>query len=478
MPETQTNSPVGFSPELFVEIDPSDRRRLRAQLEQQLRRAIQDGRLSANTRLPASRMLARDLGVARTVVVHAYEQLVADGYLEARQGSGTRVRKIPSTPRRRMTPPAVRGWPTQFVGGLPDPATFPRAEWQREYRDALAALPDPKLGYPNPRGTSTLRRALASYLGRARGVQTSPDEIVVTTGFTQGLVLLCRVLRERNVTRIAVEEPCFALHREAVAVAGLQPIPVGIDANGMDTRRLPHLDVGAVLLAPAHSYPTGAVLSPRRRGELVQWAADSGTLIIEDDYDAEFRYDRLPIGALQGIGPDHVVYGGCASKTLNPALRLGWLAAPNGLIAELVHHKLYDDMGSGLIEQLTLARFIESGGFARHVRRVRALYRQRRDAAIAAVLRYLPEARIQGAAAGLHLYLELPDCPNQSALLAAARERGAQAEAAGRHWANPSAAPAGLILAYGAVTTQATSRSVRALAAAYRDCGRRARRGL
>ncbi|HEY3021269.1 MAG TPA: PLP-dependent aminotransferase family protein [Solirubrobacteraceae bacterium] len=455
------------NPDFLIVLDRSERRGLRRQLALELRRAIQDGRLGAGARLPPSRALARDLGLARSVVVEAYGQLVADGYLEARQGSGTRVRAVgrrdasARKPARRPRPPAVR-----FVGGLPDPALFPRRAWQRHYRAALDALPDPQLGYPHPQGAPALRDALARYLGRVRGVVTAPGQIVVTTGFTQALVLICRALRARGTQAVAVEDPCFGLHREAIAATGLRPVPVPVDDGGLDVARLAEHEVGAVLVAPAHSYPLGALLSAERRARLSAWAQRTGALVIEDDYDAEFRYDRAPIGALQGLAPDRVAYGGCVSKTLTPALRLGWLAAPAWLVGDLRREKALDDMGSPLLEQLALARLIDDGGLAAHLRRVRPVYRRRRDAALAALAASLPHARPRGIAAGLHLYAELPATCDERALVDAARRRGVLVEGAATHWADPAAAPPALVLGYGSQTEAATRRGLAVLRAA------------
>ena len=469
--DTQAN------PDLLVALDRSQPRGLRRQLASELRRAIQDGRLPAGARLPPSRALARDLGVARGVIVEAYGQLIADGYLEARQGSGTRVRvagrRDDIAPRReRGGRPSVR-----FVGGLPDPALFPRRAWRRHYRAALDALPDAELGYPGAQGAGALREALARYLGRVRGVVTAPEQIVVTTGFTQALVLVCRALRARGARAVAVEDPCFGLHREAIAATGLRPVPVALDDDGLDVARLTEHDVAAVLVAPAHAYPLGAVLSAERRAALAAWAQRTSALVIEDDYDAEFRYDREPIGALQGLAPDRVAYGGGVSKTLTPALRLAWLAAPAWLIGDVLREKVLDDMGSPLLEQLALARFIDDGGFASHLRRVRPVYRRRRDAALEALAASLPDARPRGIAAGLHLYAELVPTCDERALVDAARRDGVIIEGAAWHWADPAAAPPALVLGYGSHNDAATRRGLAIVGAAAQSSRGSARAG-
>jgi GntR family transcriptional regulator / MocR family aminotransferase len=420
-----------------------------------LRSAIQQGRLPAGAVLPPTRTLARDLGVARSVVVAAYEHLATDGYLSGRQGSGTQVMPIAqaeSPPSSTITEPVTD---VRLFGGLPDPALFPRTEWLRHYRAALNSVPNHQLGYPGPLGTPQLREALTNYVARVRGVATTPDRMVITSGITQAVVLVVRALRARGVDTIAVEDPCFGLHRQAVINAGLQVVPISVDDDGLDVAKLLAHNVGAVLVAPAHSYPTGTVLSASRRAALVKWADDTDGLIIEDDYDAEFRYDRAPIGALQGLAPQRVAYTGCASKTLTPALRLGWLAAPDWLVDKVVRQKLLDDMGNTVLEQLALARFVESGGLARHLRRVRPIYRRRRDAALASIAASLPAATPTGVAAGLHTYLRLPPSCDEAGLVEAAGKRGVVVEGASWNWAVPSVAPPALVIGYGAIAESA-----------------------
>jgi GntR family transcriptional regulator/MocR family aminotransferase len=472
MASERTNSVAtgepGFPADLLVALDRTSDRGLRRQLEGEVRRAIRRGRLPVGTALPPSRVLARELGVARGVVVDAYGQLVAEGYLEARRGSGTRVRATqPHDARADGRPDRPRAAGPRLLGGLPDPASFPRTQWQRHYRAAIAALPTATSSYPDPRGEPALRAALARYLGRVRAVVTTPERIQITNGFTQGLALVCRALLARGARRIAVEDPCFGYHRELIANAGLQPVPVPLDAHGIDIDELARHEVAAVLMAPAHSYPSGAVLAPARRVALVEWADAADALVIEDDYDAEFRYDRAPIGALQGLRPDRVVYGGSVSKTVSPLIRIGWLAAPEALIADLRREKLYDDVASGALEQLALARFVEAGDLARHLRRVRPLYRRRRDVALRAIERHLPAASAAGVAAGLHLHVRLPDGTDERALVRAARSRGVEVEPTARHWADRAAAPPGLVLGYGAATEAAIEQGVAVLAEAY-----------
>jgi GntR family transcriptional regulator / MocR family aminotransferase len=482
----------GFPSDVLVDVRPRAGAGLRERLEHGLRSAIQQQRLVAGTALPPTRVLAAELGISRSVVVAAYANLRADGYIEARRGSGTRVRLDAQHGAPR--PPRANGWdyraiyfahprdtstlgvpPIRLGGGEPDPALFPRRQWVRHYRAVLTELPDPDLTYPSALGVAALRHALSAYLGRVRGVATTPERMLVCGGVTQGLTLICRALRRGGASRVAVENPCLGLHRKAIAMTGLEPVPVPGDAGGLDIDALAGHDADAVLVAPAHSYPIGGTLDARRRYDLVEWARRHDALVIEDDYDAEFRYDRLPVGALQGLAPDHVAYLGSASKTVSPSLRLGWVAAPPTLIDALEQEKRFDDMGSSLLEQLAFARFIDGGDFSRHLRRVRPIYRSRRDTMIEALAQRLPEVHWQGASAGLHLHVTLPEGIDQRALTYAAYKRGVLVEPTAWHWAEPEQAPPSLVLGYGTASAPAIRRGIALLRATLLETSRASR---
>ncbi|MER5639757.1 PLP-dependent aminotransferase family protein [Kitasatospora sp. NPDC002227] len=383
---------------------------LRAALEDALRGTVREGRLAPGTRLPPSRTLAGDLGVARNTVAEAYAQLTAEGWLTARQGSGTVVAEravgegvaAPALPQRT---PAAR---YDFTPGRPDLSLFPRTAWLAAARRALTTAPNEALSYSDPRGRIELRRALADYLARVRGVRTDPERIVVCGGYTQGIGLLCRTLRERGAAAAAVEEYGLPHQQRLVEAGGLAAVALPLDAAGARTDLLAGLDVGAVTLTPAHQFPTGVALQPARRAAAVAWAREHGGLVIEDDYDGELRYDRQPVGALQALDPERVAYIGTASKSLAPGLRLGWLALPADLVEPVTRQKLLADGHSGAFEQLTLAEFITSGGLDRHVRRCRQHYRRRRDLLLARLAERAPAVRVTGLAAGLHAVLQLP----------------------------------------------------------------------
>ena len=425
--------------------------RLGRQIEDQLREAIRDGALRPNARVPSSRDLSRQLGVSRRVVVDAYEQLAAEGYLVLRQGARPRVsdaavnaRSAPATPAATALRPRFDLRPSQ-----PDVSMFPRSVWLRSLRQALRVIPDDELGYGDPRGVAALRSTLADYLGRSRGVVCDPEQILITSGYTQGLGLVCEALAERGAARIAVEDPSNPEDGLVLARAGLQPVPVDVDAGGLRVGELARSGADAVTLTPAHQHPTGVVLSGERRTELLVWLRERGAIAIEDDYDAEYRYDRTAVGALQGLDPERVVYAGSLSKTLAPALRLGWLALPPSLLDAVCAAKLRADRGSGRIEQHAFADFLARGEMDRHIRRMRALYRRRRDALIAALGDALPEASVSGVAAGLHVTVGLPEEDDEQTIREQASQRRIELETLSEYrWESEQQIPT-LVLGYG-----------------------------
>ena len=397
--------------------------RVRASLEGQLREAVRSGRLAPGLRLPSSRSLAADLGVARNTVVNVYGQLVAEGWLVARQGSVTRVAGRPPAAEAAPAPAGVtRRLRYDLRPGSPDVAAFPRSRWLAAARRALNTAPAEAFGdAPDARGRPELHQALAGYLARARGVRVSPDRIVICSGFTQGLGLICRVLRGRGAVTLALEEYGLPDLRGIAAGHGLRTRTLPVDQAGAVLDGLG--DADAVLLTPAHQFPLGGVLAPGRRTRAIEWAAQTGGLLIEDDYDGEFRYDRQPVGAMQALGPEHVIYAGTASKSLAPGLRLGWLVLPAHLVEEVTAAKALTDRHSGSFDQLTLAEFLTSGAYDRQVRRSRLAYRRRRDHLVAAVRRHVPQARVTGVAAGLHALLELPPGLHEDEIIARAAAR-------------------------------------------------------
>jgi GntR family transcriptional regulator / MocR family aminotransferase len=402
--------------------------RVRAALEQALRDAVRSGRLQPGARLPSSRALASDLGIGRNAVTDGYGQLIAEGWLVATAGSGTRVaaRVVQEQTAHRSEPRADTARYDLSVG-TPDLSHFPRAAWLKAARQALNTAPHTALGYGVIQGRLELREALADYLSRVRGVRTAADRIVICAGAGQALSLLYRVLHARALVRLAIEEVGEPSHRRFARDCGLQLQLLAVDDDGARVDQLTAADGGAtadaVLLTPAHQFPVGAALAPQRRAEVVRWAVDHDALVIEDDYDGEFRFDRQPVGALQDLAPEHVAYVGTASKALAPGLRLAWLALPAALVDPVLELKTELDLASSSFDQLTLGQFIAGGGYDRHVRQSRVAYRRRRDQLLDALEPFKQHVRVAGLAAGLHAVIELPPQAPSAAVVQLAAER-------------------------------------------------------
>lgn len=443
---------------------------LRSRLMHALREAIRSGRLAPGTRLPPYRGLAHDLGIARNTVADAYAELVEEGWLSARQGSGTRVaRRAAPLPPDRVHRPRRPSRPRvlhDLAPTSPDAASFPRAAWLTSTRRAVAAAPNDAFGVGDPRGRVELREALAEYLARARGVRTEPDRIVICSGYAHALRLLGRVVG----SPVAVESYGLAFHRGLLAEAGLRTVPLTVDAYGARIEELPGTGAGTVLLTPAHQFPTGGPLHPERRTAVVDWARAHGGLLVEDDYDGEFRYDRQPVGAVQGLDPDRVVYVGSASKSLSPALRLGWMVLPGRLVDDVLAAKGARELWSGVMDQLTLADFITCGAYDRHLRRMRQHYRRRRDLLTSTLAERAPHIEVSGIAAGLHAVLRLPEGTEEAALRAA-RRQGLALDGLRPYRHPDSAMPPhdGLVIGYGTPPDHAFTAALDALCLALPD---------
>ena len=442
-------SPVS---ELVIELDRGGEA-LHRQIETSIRERIRSGALPSGVALPPSRSLAAELGVSRGVVVEAYAQLVAEGYLTSRSGGYTHVApaaaersgpaKPAGDPPRTISPPRTAprfgaqpdssGAPwsgpsrpaVDFGYGRGNLGAFPRAAWLRSVRRVLTEAPDDRLGYLDGRGAPELRSALAAYLNRVRGTHADPDTLVISNGYAQAASLLIGVLAARGARTLAVEDPSASDDARPIAEAlGMEIVAVPVGDDGVSVDAVAGLRADALVLTPSHQWPTGGVLSPEARAAVLEWARRTGALVIEDDYDAEYRYDRAPIGAMQGLDPERVAYAGTASKTLAPGFRIGWLILPPDLIEPFAEAKLLHDRGSPILDQLTFADFLGRGEFDRHLRRMRPIYRSRRDALLTALTRYLPELEPAGIAAGLHLVAWLPDGLDEAAVIEAAATEG------------------------------------------------------
>ncbi|MCW5253672.1 PLP-dependent aminotransferase family protein [Streptomyces sp. SHP 1-2] len=381
-------------------------------LREALREAVRAGRLASGTRLPSSRDLAADLGVSRGLVTEAYEQLTAEGYLRSGRGAGTWVGdavRAAAPPPVRDLAPRTPGTAGDFVPGTPDLSLFPRSAWVAAQREVLAELPHDDLGYPDPRGLPRLRTALAGLLSRRRGVVADPERVVVVSGVAQASALLGSVLYGRGTTVVGVEDPGSPQHVSLYAAAGVRAVPLPLDAEGLALGPLRDSGVRAVVTTPAHQFPTGIAYSARRRAQLLDWARSVDGVVLEDDYDGDFRYDRSPVGALQGLDPEHVAYTGSVSKSLAPGLRLGWLLVPDSLAEAVVERKRTMDLGHPSLDQAVFARFVERGDYDRQLRRCQRAYRERRDALAGALEEHFPGTEVSGIAAGLHAIATFPE---------------------------------------------------------------------
>jgi GntR family transcriptional regulator / MocR family aminotransferase len=452
--------------DLHLDLASAPGKSLRARLEHSLREAVRGGRLTPEARLPSTRELCRQLGVSRGVVVDAYAQLAAEGYLRTRRGGGTTVAQFAASENGRAPAPArapfIRFDMTPYRPALSE---LPRRELAAAVARVLRETPDERLGLPDPAGTTELRAVLAGYLGRARGVRASADRTVITTGMRHGVGLVWQALAAAGAGRIGVEDPGWEGVRETAVAAGLTFVPLPVDDHGLVIDGLEAAGVDAVAVAPAHQYPTGAVLSADRRRALLAWARDHDRLVVEDDYDAEYRYDHQPIGALQGLAPEHVVYGGSTSKTVAPSLRIGWLVVPARL--SLAVRRVQEVAGAipAPILQLAFADMIERGELDRHLRRQRRRYQRRREALLAELATAVPGLAIRGAAAGLYIVLELPERVDEAGVVAAAQSRGIALE--GRGAGRPA-----LLVGFAGLNAPAVAPAVAALVASIADAAR------
>ena len=439
-----------------------------AQIEEHLRQAIRTGTLKPGARVPSTRDLARQLGVSRGLVVNAYAQLGAEGYLVVRQGALPRVSDAVAREAAEVEEaPAAVAPRYDFRPSLPDVSMFPRDAWLRCVRKALSEMTDADLRYGEPRGALPLRAALADYLGRVRGVVATPGRFVITTGYRQSEHLVCQALAGRGAKRIALENPGHPEQRISAQRAGLEPVMIDVDDGGMRVDELDRANVDAVVLTPTHQSPVGVTLSGERRGALLAWLRDRDAIAIEDDYDAEFRYDRAAVGALQGLEPEHVVYAGTVSKTLVPALRIGWVVVPSRLLDAVAEEKRLADRTTGQIDQHAFAHFLTSGELDRHLRRMRVRYRSRRDALVAALAEALPEARVEGIAAGLHATVRLPDGHDEVAIAEEAARRRVAIEVMADYRSGTPGSPT-LLLGYGQIAEPSIRPGIAALADAIR----------
>jgi GntR family transcriptional regulator/MocR family aminotransferase len=459
----------GSGPELLLTIDRGSAAGLRSQLEAQLREAIRTGRLAGGEQVPSSRKLAHTLGLSRGLVQDCYAQLQSEGYLTSRAGSATRVAPTAvarplERPRQNNSTNRRRHPVADFRSGVPDLGLVPREDWSWAIREVCRTIPNNAFDYGDPVGEQQLRDVLAAYLGRVRSTAAGGDQIVICTGMAQAIALVLRVLATDGIDTLAVEDPgAWRFTAEQAAANGVALTPIAVDRDGLDVTLLERTEARAVLVTPAHQWPTGVVLAGHRRQQLIAWARERDAIIIEDDYDAEFRYDRDPVGAMQGLAPDAVISLGTVSKSLAPTLRLGWLLAPDRLLDRLALAKQVADRGSPGLDQLALAKMLESGRYDRHLRRMRTEYAKRREVLVAALALHAPGVAITGLAAGFHAVVTLPADAQENRIIEKAARRGVglYGMSSMRHSAGPHQSQ--LILGFGDTSQSAIQAGIAAV---------------
>jgi GntR family transcriptional regulator/MocR family aminotransferase len=473
------------------------RGRLNERVFRGIRRAILDGRFAPGSRLPSTRALAADLDLSRNVVTQAFAQLAAEGYAEGRGGAGTFVPETLPDPRlqarARRTSAAVAvprlsaharrvvalaplpaiGRPPRdgllydFRYGVPAVAEFPQQAWARLVQRRTRAMSIATLRYGRALGWLPLRRAIAAYVTRTRGLAATFEQVMIVNGSQQALDLVARLLIDPG-DRVAIEEPSYVSARQVFLAAGADLVPVPVDAGGLDVSRLPRtMPVRLAYVTPSHQFPLGGVLSLDRRLELLKWADDSGAIVVEDDYDSEFWYDGHPVEAVQGLdSAGRVIYIGTFSKVLFPSLRLGYLIVPPSLLGPLAAIKFLSDRHTPTFEQEVLAGFIADGHFERHVRRARARNAARRAAMLEAFAETLGDrVEVVGANAGIHMVVWLREVSagRVDDLIATAAERGIGIYSVAPYYANPPHT-GGLVLGYAGLTEREIHEGIRLLA--------------
>jgi GntR family transcriptional regulator/MocR family aminotransferase len=436
---------------------------LTRQIYEHLRTQILAGALSSGSRMVSTRHLASELGVSRNIVLNVFDQLLAEGYIEARTGAGTFVATGASFRTRPL--PELRNIPSvgfrplgagliDFRSGLPDLARFPVRTWERLSREVWAALTPSDLSYGQPEGRPELRKEIAGYIAAYRGVRCHPDQILVTGGTTQAVGIISRLLMGGRARTCILEDPVTSDIQSITSGFGARILGVPVDGQGLRVDSLPSGARPAfVYVTPSHQFPLGVTMPIQRRARLLEYVRSRGAYVLEDDYDSEFRYDSPPISSIQGLDPQRVIYVGTFSKTLCPALRIGYIVFPPELVRRGREVKWFTDLHNSSVEQLILARFLAEGHFVRHVHIMKKAHRALRQVLVKALeTRFGSEAEVLGSAAGLHLCAQFRGTRFTPALLARIQEAGVKVYPVEEHAIHKGRWSDTLILGYGILT--------------------------
>jgi GntR family transcriptional regulator/MocR family aminotransferase len=419
----------------FVSVDRGASRSLIGQVYDQIRDLILAGTLRCGTKLPSTRALALELAVSRNVVLEAYEQLLAEGYLETRAGSGSYVAAgaaFDAAPETNVDGLRLVGFKpfrvdlVDFRSGLPDLSRFPVRTWRRLSREVWEGITPRDLAYSQPEGRPELREAIARYISAHRGVRCHPDQVLVTAGTTQAVGIVSRLLLQGGNKTCVLEDPVTIDIQHIISGFGGRVIPVPVDEQGLQTDALPTGRIpGFIYVTPSHQFPLGVTMPIQRRVGLLEYAQRSGAYIVEDDYDSEFRYESPPVSSIQGLDPQRVVYIGTFSKTLCPAMRIGYIVFPPDLVNRGRQVKWFIDLHNASVDQLILARFISEGYFLRHVSNMKKVHRQKRKVLVEAITACFSDTvTLLGASAGLHLCVRFPGIEFTPTLLEELERRG------------------------------------------------------
>jgi GntR family transcriptional regulator/MocR family aminotransferase len=425
---------------IHINLDREDKLSLSRQIYRSIKESILSGKIDGATKLPSSRELAKELHVARNVVIEGYEQLIAEGYAYSKNGSGTYIsegvvmsdaeHKICIT-QKDITPPKPEVL-VSFRTGIPDLALIPIKKWAQYYNKIALDIEPYQMDYQDTFGDYSLRVILAKYLNRVRGTNTRPENIIITNGAAQSFNLLCQLISQKEYALVENPLSCGLLH--TLENNGITMRPIRLDKDGMVTAELPSDPPKLIFTTPSHQFPMGSILTASRRIELIHYAKYNNAYIVEDDYDSEFRFDGNPIEPMQCLAPDRVIYVGTFSKTLMPALRIGYMVLPDELCKRIWEAKYVSDIHSPVLEQLTLARFIGSGAFELHIRKMRKVYQKKRNHLISCLKRTFGDrVAVFGDAAGLHFVCSFSDVKFDSDLLRKIQQAGIEISSIDKH---------------------------------------------